>query len=152
MGELGVISEGVGYTAPFQFIGAGWVNEDTFATVLNRIGLEGVLFRPVVYKPYYGRDAGTTIHGVQVHIMDAGKVNLLSLQFHYLETLIRLYPDKNPFEMAQENRLKMFDKVMGTSRVRELFTQHYQYKDVEAFLNKDVQSFRDRSEKYYLYN
>ncbi|NQV38642.1 MAG: DUF1343 domain-containing protein [Candidatus Marinimicrobia bacterium] len=151
MGELGIISEGVGYTAPFQFIGAPWVNQDTLATELNLLELEGVLFRPVVYKPYYGRDAGKYVHGVQVHMIDPQAVNLLSLQFYYLETLIRLYPEKNPFEMAQENRLKMFDKVMGTSKVRELFTRNYSVKDIDSFFSKDIQSFKEESKKYYLY-
>ncbi|MCP4711821.1 MAG: DUF1343 domain-containing protein, partial [Planctomycetes bacterium] len=56
MGELGVISEGVGYTAPFQLIGAEWVDADLLATELNAQNLPGLIFRPVVYKPYYGRN------------------------------------------------------------------------------------------------
>ncbi len=152
MGELGVISEGVGYTAPFQLIGAEWVDPDAIAAELNALALPGIIFRPVVYKPYYGRDMGTYLGGVQVHIIDPAEVNLLSLQYRYLEALIKLYPDKNPFELAKQNRLRMFDKVAGTNKVRELFNQNYRYSDIEDFLNKDVESFRERVKKYYLYN
>ncbi len=152
MGELGVISEGVGYTAPFQLIGAEWVDADVVAAELNALALPGIIFRPVVYKPYYGRDTGTYLGGVQIHIIDPSEVNLLSLQYRYLEALIKLYPDKNPFMLAKDNRLRMFDKVAGTNKIRELFNQNYRYSDIEDFLNKDVDSFRKMTKKYYLYN
>lgn len=152
MGELGIISEGVGYTAPFQFIGAPWVNQDTLATELNKIGMDGVRFRPAVYKPYYGRDAGNTIHGVQVHIMKPQKLNLLLLQFYYLETLIRLYPDNNPFEMADEARLDMFDKVMGSGKVREVFSKSWSAEDVDEYFLRDQKTFRKKSKLYYIYH
>ena len=151
MGELGIISEGVGYTAPFQFIGAPWVNEDSLAMALHNLGLNGVRFRPVLYTPYYGRDAGTPIHGVQVHIMDPTKVNLLNLQFYYLETLIRLYPNRNPFQMASEDRLRMFDKVMGSAQVRKLFSVQYKVEDILPFFNKDIGWYREKASRYYLY-
>ena len=151
MGELGVISEGVGYTAPFQLIGAEWVDADAIATELNALDLPGIIFRPVGYKAYYGRDMGTYLGGVQIHIIDPAEVNLLSLQFRYLEALIKLYPEQNPFDLAKDNRLRMFDKVTGSNKVRELFTKNYRYADVEDYLNKDVTSFRERTKKYYLY-
>lgn len=151
MGELGIISEGVGYTAPFQFIGAPWVNQDTLADELNKIGLNGVLFRPVVYKPFYGRDIGNTIHGVQIHLTDPEALNLLLLQFYYLETLIRLYPEKNPFEMAHESRLNMFDKVMGSGKVREIFSQSWSAENVGKYFSRDEVTFRKKSRMYYLY-
>ena len=151
MGELGVVSEGVGYTAPFQLIGAEWVDADAIAAELNALELPGIIFRPVVYKPYYGRDIGTYLGGVQIHIIDPAEVNLLSLQFRYLEALIKLYPEQNPFNLAKDNRLRMFDKVTGSNKVRELFTKNYRYADVEDYLNKDVTSFREQTKKYYLY-
>ncbi len=151
MGELGVISEGVGYTAPFQLIGAEWVDADKLAAELNSQNAPGVIFRPVIFKPYYGRDQGKFIGGVQVHITDPSRVNLLGLQFRYLEALIKMYPDKNPFELAKDNRLRMFDKVNGSDKVRELFTENYRYADVQDFLNKDAAEFKLRSARYYLY-
>lgn len=151
MGELGIISEGVGYTAPFQLVGADWVDGDALAAELNALDLPGLMFRPVLYKPYYGRDAGTYLGGIQIHITDPSRVNLLGLQFRYMEALIKLYPEKNPFELAHANRLRMFDKVTGTSRVRELFAEHYRYSDVERFFDSGAEKFKKTSQKYYLY-
>lgn len=150
LGELYYINIGVGYTTPFQTFAAEWIDSYELSTRMNALELDGVIFRPVTYRPYYGTDEGKIVHGVQVHITDYRKVNLISLQYHFLEIHHELYPDKNPFEHAV-NRHTMFDRVSGTSKVRELFTERMKYEDIEEFLNKDVESFRETSKKYFLY-
>jgi uncharacterized protein YbbC (DUF1343 family) len=151
MGELQVISEGVGYTMPFELFGAPWIDSIDMAARMNALGLEGVIFRPTTWRPYYGRLQGQEVHGVQVYITDVSKVNIMSLQFLFMQEHHILHPDKNPFTMATEARLRMFDRVSGTSNVRALFSKRMRFEDVEAFLNKDVDAFRERSKRYYLY-
>jgi uncharacterized protein YbbC (DUF1343 family) len=63
----------------------------------------------------------------------------------------KYYPEKSPFSLADPSRLNMFDKVMGTSKVRELFSVNYKYSDIKSYLEKDIDSFRKMSRKYYLY-
>src|SRR5580765_1345159 len=43
------VSEGRGTTRPFEIVGAPWVMAERFAADLNRAGLPGVVFRPVVF-------------------------------------------------------------------------------------------------------
>lgn len=62
-----------------------------------------------------------------------------------------LYPKKNPFDMADTSRIRMFDKVCGNSRVRELFTERMVYEDVREYLEKDIQEFLRIKEAYHLY-
>lgn len=152
MGELGVISEGVGYTLPFQMFGAEWIDGLTFAEKLNAMKIPGVIFRPLTFKPYYGGHKGKSLGGVQLYITDYDKVNLMSIQFLVMEANNELYPDKNPFKMCKPDRLDMFDKVCGTGKIREKFTKRFKYEDIKEYLNKDVESFREVSSKYYLYN
>jgi uncharacterized protein YbbC (DUF1343 family) len=45
----------------------------------------------------------------------------------------------------------MFDLVTGSNFIREKFTETKQYKDIEAYWNKDVESFKEKSKKYHLY-
>ena len=151
LGELGVISEGVGYTLPFQVLAADWINPELLANKMNELNLPGVIFRPITFKPFYGRDNGKELHGVQIHITDYSKINLMSIQFLFLQVNNELYPDKNPFKLCDESRLKMFDKVCGSDKVRELFTKIMNYDSIKDYLNKDVDSFKILSEKYYLY-
>ena len=152
MGELGTLSEGVGYTIPFQVFAAKWINADKLAKNMNALKLKGVLFRPINFKPFYGRDAKEELHGVQIEITNPSKANLMSFQFLFMQVQTKMYPDKNPFKMASARRLKFFDDVCGTSKVREMFEKNMDYSDIKSFLNKDVKKFRQLSKKYYLYN
>ena len=150
MGELGVFSEGVGYTIPFQVFAAEWIDEQKLANNMNKLGIEGVQFRPIVFKPFYGRNEGTVLHGVEIYIIEYQKVNLLSLQYYFMQVHKEMYPDKDPLEMA-ENRWSMFDKVSGTDQIRIRFKKSYKVADIEAYLNKDIDTFRKKSSQYYLY-
>ncbi len=151
LGELGFISEGVGYTIPFQIFAAEWIDGQLLAQKMNALNLNGVIFRPITLKPFYGKHEGNTLHGVQLHITDYTKVNLMSLQFLFLQVHHEMYPDENPFTNCETSRLKMFDKVCGTSKIRELFTKRMKYEDIQSYLEKDVAGFRELAEKYYLY-
>lgn len=152
LGELQTISIGITYTLPFQTFAAEWINADSLAKYMNALNLRGVIFRPITYKPNYGIWQDKILNGVQVHITDFHKVNLLELQFYFMEVHNKLYPSKKIFELTDSTRIKMFDKVMGTDKVRIEFSKRYKVDDIKAFLRKDIKSFRALSKKYYLYD
>ena len=152
LGELVVFGIGITYTLPFQTFAAEWINADTLAANMNALNLPGVLFRPISYKVLYGDWQDKILNGVQIHITDFRKVNLLTLQFYFLQVYHQLYPDMNPFTMATTNRMKMFDLVMGTDKVRKKFLKRFRVDDIEKFLNKDISWFRKLSKRFYLYN
>src|SRR3990172_1381462 len=151
MGELGIVSEGVGYTLPFQVLAADWINANVLAEKMNSLNLEGVIFRPINIKPYNGGDVNKELHGVQIHILNSNLVNLMSLQFLFMQTNNELYPEYNPFKMADRSALNMFDKVMGTSNIREQFVKRMKYDDIKDYLEKDIEKFKEISKKYYIY-
>ena len=151
VGELEALSIGVGYTLPFELFAAEWVNADSLSNALNALNLPGVKFRPITYKPFYKKGSGKLHRGVQVHIVDYGKVNLTEVQFYVLQELHALYPDKNPFLLGGLKSYRSFDSVCGSDQVRKLFTKRFRFSDVEAFWRKDVESFRELSRKYWLY-
>jgi uncharacterized protein YbbC (DUF1343 family) len=151
LGELGVISEGVGYTIPFRILAAEWIDGTAMAARMNALGLRGVLFRPITVKPFYGRLTGTKIQGVQLHFVEYDSLNLMSLQFLFLQEHHVLYPDKDPFTMAGVSRIRMFDMVAGTDAVRKEFCRRMRYDDIRELLTRDVGPFRLRAMKYLLY-
>jgi uncharacterized protein YbbC (DUF1343 family) len=151
LGELGVISEGVGYTIPFRVLAAEWIDGSAMAARMNALGLRGVLFRPITIKPFYGRLTGTKIQGVQLHFVEYDSVDLMSLQFLFLQEHHALYPDKDPFTMADASRIRMFDMVAGTDAVRKEFCRRMRYDDIRELLTKEVGPFRLRAQKYLLY-
>ena len=152
MGELGIISEGVGYTLPFETYAAEWIDSQEMADAMNALDLPGVRFRPITFKPFYGRHEGKRLHGVQIHIQDAEGLDLMAMQFKFMDVHNELYPDKNPFEMAKEGRLRMFDKVAGTDRLRKLFTKNMDYEDIRELMNEDIEAFRKKAEPYFIYD
>ena len=151
LGELYYISIGIGYTIPFQTYAAEWIDGEQLAQKMNALKLDGVTFRPTSYRPFYGKGKDTIVHGVQLHITDYSKVNLMSLQFLFMEMHNEMYPEKNPITGCDTSRLSMFDKVCGTSKIRELFTKRMKYEDIQSYLMKDVDAFRKLSKQYYLY-
>jgi len=151
LGELMTINHGVGYTIPFQTFAASWIDGVTFCDRATSLEIPGVMFRPITYRAFYGPWKDETLHGVQIYFTDLSAVNLLSLQFRLLELHHELYPEHDVFEEAGRGRREMFDKVMGSDRVRELFGERFRYDDVREFLQKDVQDFSERSAPYRLY-
>jgi uncharacterized protein YbbC (DUF1343 family) len=62
-----------------------------------------------------------------------------------------LYPDKNPFVMADSSRIKMFDKVLGTDQIRKAFEKRFRLDDIKPLLNQGLDAYRKKVKKYYLY-
>lgn len=151
LGELNEISIGISYTLPFQTLAAEWINADTLAKYMNSLNLDGVIFRPISYKPLYGKWQNKILNGVQIHIYDFNKVKLLPIQFYFLETIAKLYPDKKIFNIADTTRINMFDKVLGTDKIRLEFSKRYKVDDIISILNKDINNFKILSKKYHLY-
>ena len=150
-GEFGYISIGVGYTLPFEVMGAPWISADTLAEAMNALELPGLEFRPIYYKPYYSTFQGELCQGVQIHILDYEKARLSEVQFLIVQELMRLWPEKDWFQLCNQKRFGMFDKVCGTNKIREMFGKRYQWEDIREYWYKDVEAYRAASSKYYLY-
>ena len=150
-GEFGYISIGVGYTLPFEVMGAPWISADTLAEAMNALELPGLEFRPIYYKPYYSTFQGELCQGVQIHILDYEKARLSEVQFLVVQELMRLWPEKDWFQLCNQKRFGMFDKVCGTNKIREIFGKRYQWEDIREYWYKDVEAYREASSKYYLY-
>ena len=156
IGELYFVSIGVGYTMPFQLMCAPWIDANEFCKRLTAKNLKGVSFRPIHIKPFYSVSKGENIQGVQVYVNDVLDADLTMVQIHAMEVLAELYPDKRLLDEDGKgtlgNRWNMFDKVCGTSKIREMFSKNYKVADIIDYWNKDVEAFKIKSSKYYLYN
>ncbi|WP_348343539.1 DUF1343 domain-containing protein [Ignavibacterium sp.] len=149
VGELrGVVSIGIGYTLPFQTFAAEWINSVELANKMNSYNLPGVIFRPITYKPYYAFGKDKMLNGVQIHILDYDIVELIPIQFYFLQAVNELY-GKNLIVEGSNN--DMFDKVLGTNKIREKFIINQKVEEIIPYLNKDIDNFKRISKKYYLY-
>ena len=151
LGELYVVSIGVGYTMPFELFAAEWIDAEKLSSAMNSLNLPGLIFRPVHYKPYYSVLTGKAIQGVQIHIIDPVKAPLTLIQFYLMQETHKLWPDKNLFAMCEKSRLDMFDKVCGTDQVRLKFVESFKVSSIEQLWTAEIPAFRKKAEKYFLY-
>jgi uncharacterized protein YbbC (DUF1343 family) len=150
LGELYVYNIGVGYTLPFQLVAAPWLDAGKLAGRLNHLGLPGVIFRPVHYRPYYSVFKDEIIHGVQIHLTDVREAPLSLIQFYIMQEINILNPEINPFALAP-SRLEMFDKVVGTDRIRLRFQERFLVEDIIDIWNGDIDNFIEKASRYLLY-
>lgn len=121
LGELQIVNIGVGYTLPFEMVGAPWIDKKKLADTLNKQGLQGVVFRPVSYKPFYGKFAKTLSHGIQIHITDPKTVQPVKVQFMILSILKSLHPKEMKAAIAKmEKREEIFCNVTGSDKIYHL--------------------------------
>ena len=149
-GELyGFMNIGIGYTLPFQVFGAEWIDAEKLKETLDSYRLPGVAFRTIYFTPFSGSSKGKLVKGVQYFFTDYEAASVTEVQFHVMQAVAYLYPDRGAFEVA--NGVGLFDKVCGSDYVRKTFGKRYRVSDILEYWRNDAESFRQISKKYYLY-
>ena len=151
IGELGSVSVGVGYTLPFKVVSAPWINADELANTLNAQKLPGVHFRPVHFTPFYATMQGKECHGVQIHVTDREKITPVNDELYILEALGHLYPTRNVFDLSEQSRVAMFDKVTGTDDVRLALRKKIPAGTIITGWRKNIDEFLAVRKKYLRY-
>lgn len=146
LGEIKNLSEGVGYTKPFEIIGAPWIDGEALAEELNKNQLPGVYFRPMYYKSFYFRYVEEICSGVEIHILDRKAFKPVATSIHILTAIQKLYPGQLDFENSP-----LFCWAIGSEK---LIQQVENGESAEEILNgwqKDVKKFKALRKQYLLY-
>jgi uncharacterized protein YbbC (DUF1343 family) len=151
LGELGTANQGIGYTLPFELVGAPWVDAYALARYLNSLNMPGVQFRPMSYIPFYKDTTGLRYKGVQIHIIDRAILNMTQVQIAILEALIRLFPENNIFDRAKPDKINSFDKAVGTDELRMELQNKTSMTDILKRIDLLKTQFLSKREKYLLY-
>jgi uncharacterized protein YbbC (DUF1343 family)/CubicO group peptidase (beta-lactamase class C family) len=91
-------SVGRGTPAPFEQVGADWIDGRQLAAYLNRRMAPGVRFYPVRFTPTDSHFKGKTIEGVRIVVVDREGFSSLRLGLELAVALVRLYPGKIDLE------------------------------------------------------
>ena len=140
---------GVGYTLPFLTFASEWIEADRLKSELDSYHIPGVAWRTIHYKPFFGGNQGTLLHGVQYFFTDYASAPLTLINFYVMQAVHRLYPEHDPYLNLSCHDVHA--KVCGTEQIRILFGKDYNVDDMIGYWSKDVDSFRKLSERYYLY-
>ncbi len=152
LGELQIVSIGIGYTLPFKVVGAPWIDADIFADKLNAQKFPGISFIPFHFKPFSGKFAQEECHGVMLSISDPKVYKPVETQYLLIGMLKSLYP--GPFAHAMEvskGRRDMFAKVNGTDEVYRIISEgQYVIWQLKGLHQKPRQAFVERRKRYLI--
>ncbi len=153
LGELSIVSIGIGYTLPFELIGAPWIDANKLASALNSQQFPGVYFVPWHFKPYFGKYAKEVCHGVLIKVTNSNKYLPVSTQFLILGVLKNLFGEEfNKLLADAKNRYPMFNKVNGTDEVLNILLQkkHIVW-PLRELHSQEREEFKNRRSKYLIY-
>jgi uncharacterized protein YbbC (DUF1343 family) len=151
LGELGTANQGVGYTLPFELVGAPWIDGFVLARYLNNLNMPGVEFRQISYIPFYKDTTGLRYKGVQIHITNRNALNMEQVQIAILEALVRLFPENNIFDRAKADRINSFDKAVGTDDIRRALQNKTPVGEILRTIDQQRAGFMIKRDKYLLY-
>ena len=148
------VSEGRGTTRPFEIVGAPWPVAERFAEAMNRTGLLGVYFRPVVFEPTFQKHAKTTCAGCQIHVLDRRTFKPVATGITLIEAF--RIAGKNEFAWRNppyeyEHDKMPIDILAGSSDLREQIEGGIDARAIASSWVPAVDAFVKIRERYLLY-
>ncbi len=116
------LSEGRGTTAPFQMVGAPFLDGVALATALRETDLSGCIARPVSFKPTFEKFAGQICSGVMLHVTDPALFRPVRTYLSLVALARAQAPEDfafrtEPYEF--ETEIPAFDLLTGSTEARQ---------------------------------
>ena len=109
------ISEGRGTSAPFELIGAPFINGAALADRMNAKKLPGVIFTAAYFTPSASKHAGRRCEGVHIHLTETKAYDTIRTGTALLYAIREMYP--NDFALRQpedEKALLPINRLTGS--------------------------------------
>jgi uncharacterized protein YbbC (DUF1343 family) len=142
------LSVGRGSAAPFEQIGAPWLETGSVLASLQRARLPGVRFRGVEFTPQRPGDAkfpDTLVSGIRLEVTDRSTYDPTATAV-YLLTAIRNTHQKE-FSWIPAH----FDRLAGNLELRMAIDSGYTAQQIVAGWQKQLAKFEDRRRRFLLY-
>ncbi|WP_027086312.1 exo-beta-N-acetylmuramidase NamZ family protein [Cohnella panacarvi] len=143
------VSEGRGTTAPFEIVGAPFIEAEKLADAMNRMQLPGVVFRPIYYKPVFSKFQGELCGGVHLHVSDIRAVQPLETGVRLLYEIMRRYEAFEFLSPFKEGGRPFIDLLGGSDVYR-----HTEPDGVNALLERfreESAAFAEQKRTYHFY-
>ncbi|MBI3680804.1 MAG: DUF1343 domain-containing protein [Acidobacteria bacterium] len=134
---------GRGTDAPFEQVGADWINAPELAAQLNARHVPGVRVYPTAFTPRDSVLKGVLCQGLRFVITDRERFNSARLGLELAVLLERLYPGKIPFERNE----RLIGSRKTIQAIRKLTDPRTIVQDEEELLR----GFAAVRDKYLLY-
>ncbi len=136
-------SVGRGTDAPFEQIGADWIQGPQLAAFLNGRYIPGVRVYATSFTPASSNFSGRSIQGVRFVVTDRTAFDSTRLGLEVAYALEKLYPGRIPWE---ENRF-----LIGNRQVINAMKTGTDPRDTVQKIEESLAAFIQRREKYLLY-
>jgi len=152
LGELGTVNNGIFTDYPFQVVGLPNLDCQAFLrAIYKRHPLHGIQLSKINYMITKGRFTGQTYTGVRLRYTDLHRARLTEFSPVVLLAL-RDITGKDFVTSAAAHKLEMFDKVTGSSTLRNVLVKSPQ-KLNQLFLQweKYAEEFQVKRQQFLLY-
>jgi uncharacterized protein YbbC (DUF1343 family) len=139
------LSEGRGTTKPFEIFGSPWIDGYELTKRFNELKLPGIVFREAWFTPTFSKYKGELCGGAQIHLIDRNQYRPFEVMLNIVRTIMNVYPQCLKFHS------EYFDKIMGTSKVREALEKGFDIKEIMKSYQEDLDNFSHLRSSYLLY-
>ncbi|MCS7026815.1 MAG: DUF1343 domain-containing protein [Bryobacteraceae bacterium] len=136
-------SVGRGTDAPFEQIGADWIDGRQLATKLNARAIAGVRVYPTRFTPTESNLKDIPVEGVRFVITDRERFNSFRLGVELMVMLEKLYPGKIAWEKNE--------RLLGNRKLIEQIRKGVDPRLIEMSWEEELKKFLALREKYLLY-
>ncbi len=137
------LSVGRGTDAPFEIVGAPYVEDVRLANELNRAGLPGVRFVPIEFTPKQSVHQGELCRGVSILLTDRNGCSVVDVGLMIARTLHRWYP--NDFDVGKMSHLLLHTETLAAIKADKSLDE------IHALWKTERDAFLKRREKYLIY-
>jgi uncharacterized protein YbbC (DUF1343 family) len=137
------LSVGRGTEAPFEIIGAPWLDGTALAARLNGAALPGVAFEAVEFVPDSSMFQGETCHGVRLSITSREQFEPLRTGFEIARRLALGYADTWDVDG--------YLRLLGNDATLHAVREGLPYAEIVAAYEQELADFKRRRERFLIY-
>lgn len=153
LGELGIISIGIGTTLPFQYIGGPNFSTEKVIKELEKTKIEGLSLLQTRYRPFYAKNANSDCDGLLLRFKLNNHFEPYSAGFKVIYAIRKVHPELFNISTLSENAKQMFCKATGTDELLEaLFDMKTTEEKLLQLCNKGKKEFIAKRAKYLIYD
>jgi len=142
------LSVGRGSDAPFEQIGAPWLDTAAVLARVRAAALPGVRFGATSFTPRSpgdGKYGDTAVVGIRLHVTDRGAYDPTATAVHLLAAVRAVQPDR--FEWIATH----FDRLAGGPRLRAQLEAGTAAAVIVAVWESELRAFRERRRPFLIY-
>ena len=143
------VSEGRGTTAPFEFVGAPYIDPKSLADKLNSLCLPSVYFRRQYFTPTFSKHEKVVCGGVQVHVLDRDGFLPVHTGWAMLKVIRDMYP--NDFKILPPYKEGNHCMLQFNTGCQYIMDDLYPLEKQFEIIDEDTEKFKMTRKKYLLY-